>query len=228
MSLARRLALLEWARRAGAWSTGRRLRQRVPLRGPPARRPPRDWIRPDQVIYMGTFSKVLFPALRLGYLVVPPSAIDAFVQARALAGCMRRPWNRRCWRTSSPRAISLATSALCARSIRSDRLHWWTRHEPNYTGLLERIAQRRGHAPGWPAGPGDGRSGSHRAPCQARHRNAITQRPRPAGRAAPRHPARLHRLGRGGDLRRVQRLARALQSTPQLWVDPEYHATRIG
>jgi GntR family transcriptional regulator / MocR family aminotransferase len=36
------------------------------------------------VIYAGTFSKVLFPALGSGYLVVPPELIDAFVAARAL------------------------------------------------------------------------------------------------------------------------------------------------
>ncbi len=35
------------------------------------------------VVYMGSFSKVLYPALRLGYLVVPPGLVDTFVAAKA-------------------------------------------------------------------------------------------------------------------------------------------------
>lgn len=38
-----------------------------------------------RVLYAGTFSKVLFPALRMGYLVVPAPLVEAFVTAKALA-----------------------------------------------------------------------------------------------------------------------------------------------
>lgn len=37
-----------------------------------------------RVIYLGTFSKVLFPALRLGYVVLPPALRELFLQARQL------------------------------------------------------------------------------------------------------------------------------------------------
>jgi GntR family transcriptional regulator/MocR family aminotransferase len=85
MSLARRLALLKWASRAGAWVleddydseyryAGRPLAALQGLDGE------------GRVIYLGTFSKVLFPSLRMGYLVVPPDMVEAFVAARGVAG----------------------------------------------------------------------------------------------------------------------------------------------
>lgn len=81
MSLSRRLGLLGWAARTGAWIleddydsefrfVGRPLESLQSL--DPAGR----------VLYVGSFSKVLFPAIRLGYLVVPPNLVDAFVAAR--------------------------------------------------------------------------------------------------------------------------------------------------
>ncbi len=41
--------------------------------------------RAGRVIYVGSFSKVLFPAVRVGYLVLPPDLVEPFVTARALA-----------------------------------------------------------------------------------------------------------------------------------------------
>ncbi len=46
-------------------------------------------LAPDRVVYMGTVSKTLAPALRLGWLVLPPRLIDAVVAEKTLAdhGC---------------------------------------------------------------------------------------------------------------------------------------------
>lgn len=38
-----------------------------------------------RVIYLGTFSKSLFPALRLGYLIVPENLVEAFANAKAIS-----------------------------------------------------------------------------------------------------------------------------------------------
>ena len=81
MSAARRMLLLNWAARAGAWIieddydseyrfAGRPIASLQGLDGD------------DRVIYVGTFSKVLFPALRLGYLVIPKDLVPAFRAAR--------------------------------------------------------------------------------------------------------------------------------------------------
>jgi GntR family transcriptional regulator / MocR family aminotransferase len=81
MSLPRRLALLAWARGARAWvieddydSEFRYATRPMPcLHG----------LDPDgRVIYVGTFSKTLFPALRLGFLVIPPDLRDMILAAR--------------------------------------------------------------------------------------------------------------------------------------------------
>ena len=84
MSLARRMALLAWARRRGAWIAEDDYDSEFRYAGRPLAAL-QGLDTGGRVIYIGTFSKVLFPALRLGYMVVPAGAVDAFAAARALA-----------------------------------------------------------------------------------------------------------------------------------------------
>jgi len=81
MSLAQRLALLEWANQANAWILEDDYDSEYRFSGRPLEAL-QGLDRTNRVIYLGTFSKVLFPALRLGYLVVPPDLIDIFVAVR--------------------------------------------------------------------------------------------------------------------------------------------------
>ncbi len=77
MSLARRLALLRAAEEAGAWIVEDDYDGEFCYRG----RPPPTLKSIDnggRVIYVGTFSKTLFPALRLGYVLAPPALVDVF------------------------------------------------------------------------------------------------------------------------------------------------------
>ncbi len=85
MSLARRLALLEWADIAGAWVLEDDYDSEFHYGGRPLAAL-QGLDSTGRVIYIGTFSKVLFPALRLGYLIVPPALMDAFIRARSAVG----------------------------------------------------------------------------------------------------------------------------------------------
>jgi GntR family transcriptional regulator / MocR family aminotransferase len=84
MSLSRRLALLNWASRAGAWvveddydSDFRYATRPFPsLHGLDA---------DGRVIYVGSFAKSVFPALRLGFIIVPSDLCKIFLTARRAA-----------------------------------------------------------------------------------------------------------------------------------------------
>jgi GntR family transcriptional regulator/MocR family aminotransferase len=83
MSLARRLALLEWAERVGAYIVEDDYDSEYRYEGRPIEAV-QGLDSAGRVIYVGTFSKVLFPALRLGYLVLPPPLVAPFAAAKWL------------------------------------------------------------------------------------------------------------------------------------------------
>ncbi|KTT17480.1 PLP-dependent aminotransferase family protein [Pseudomonas parafulva] len=84
MSLARRLSLLAWAERNDAWIIEDDYDGEYRYRGAPLA-PLAALDLHGRVLYVGTFGKIAFPALRLGYLVLPPPLAQAFSQGKALA-----------------------------------------------------------------------------------------------------------------------------------------------
>lgn len=77
LSLPRRLQLLEWARDRRAWIVEDDYDSEFRYHGRPLPAL-KSLDRDGRVLYAGTFSKVLFPGLRLAYLVVPESQIERF------------------------------------------------------------------------------------------------------------------------------------------------------
>ncbi|WP_296744387.1 PLP-dependent aminotransferase family protein [Mesorhizobium sp.] len=82
MTMARRTALVEWARASGAWLLEDDYDSEFRYAGPPLTALAGIG-GGDRVIYFGTFSKILGAGLRLAYMVVPPAAVDAVIAARA-------------------------------------------------------------------------------------------------------------------------------------------------
>jgi len=83
MSLSRRLELLDWAKRANAYILEDdydnefrfATRPLATLQG---------LDDADRVIYIGTFCKVLFPSIRIGYMILPQLLVDPFLKVRRL------------------------------------------------------------------------------------------------------------------------------------------------
>ncbi|HYC55369.1 MAG TPA: PLP-dependent aminotransferase family protein [Candidatus Binatia bacterium] len=84
LSLPRRLALLAWADRAESYIVEDDYDGEFRYSGRPLA-PLKALDRSGRVLYLGTFSKVMFPALRLGYLVLPNALVRVFARAKPLA-----------------------------------------------------------------------------------------------------------------------------------------------
>jgi len=134
MSAARRLELLQWARRANAWvveddydSEFRYVsRPLACLQG---------LDDSGRVLYVGTFSKTLFPGLRLGYVIVPADLVDAFTTARAVAD----------WHSASVEQAVLADfieGGHFARHIRRMRVLYQARRDALLAALREFAGDR--------------------------------------------------------------------------------------
>ena len=85
LSLSRRLALLEWAQRRNGWIIEDDYDGEYRYSGAPLA-PLAALDRHGRVLYVGTFGKVVFPALRLGYLVLPPALVHTFVRRLGVEG----------------------------------------------------------------------------------------------------------------------------------------------
>src|SRR5258705_94131 len=81
LPLERRLALLAWASRVGAWVIEDDYVSEFRYEGRPLEAL-QSLDRDGRVIYVGTFSKTLFPALRLAYLVLPRPLVRPFVAVK--------------------------------------------------------------------------------------------------------------------------------------------------
>src|SRR6266567_3680411 len=81
MSASRRLELLDWAEQSEAWIIEDDYDSEYRYDSMPIASL-QGLDRNSRVVYIGTFSKVVFPSLRLGYLVIPSSLVDRFLAVR--------------------------------------------------------------------------------------------------------------------------------------------------
>ena len=135
MALSRRLALLQWAHQTNALIIEDDYDSEFRYGGRPI--PALQGLDTHQrVLYVGTFSKVMFPGVQLGYIVLPPALVTVFAQAKWM--CDRQ--------TSLIHQAALAdfiAHGHLARHIRRMRIVYAQRREVLITAL-EKATQSKG------------------------------------------------------------------------------------
>lgn len=149
MSVTRRLSLIETARVTGAWIIEDDYDSEYRYSGHPLASL-QGLDQNGRVLYVGTFSKTIFPSLKLGCLVVPPDLVDVFTAARMLVGAHS---------PSIEQAIlaEFIAEGYFARHVRRMRTLYEERQKilinevkGNLEGLLEMKADDAGlHLVGW-------------------------------------------------------------------------------
>ena len=134
MSATRRMQLLDWAARHGAWIIEDDYDSEYRFGG----RPMTSLQGSDasaRVIYLGTFSKVMFPALRLGYMVVPKDLVASFHAGRDAIDTFSS--------TLYQRAMTdFIREGHFARHIRSMRMLYMERRAAVKAAIAQHLADR--------------------------------------------------------------------------------------
>ena len=171
LSLPRRLSLLSWAEEAGAWVLEDDYDSEFRYTGPP---PPslKSLDRGERAIFAGSFSKTLFPALRLGYLIVPDALIETMTRAarlttrgppvleqHVLAAFMggghfaRHVKRMRGLYASRRHALASALAGKMKLEMTAGGMHLLARLPAGVDdGVIARRALKAGLAPGWLSG----------------------------------------------------------------------------
>jgi GntR family transcriptional regulator/MocR family aminotransferase len=129
MSLARRLQLLEWASQANAWIVEDDYDGEYRYAGPPLPAL-KSLDAQDRVLYAGSFSKVLYPGLSLGYLVVPESLRARFQQAA-------QTWSNGCPQITQAVAAEFLREGHFPRHLKKMRLLYARRRAMLVAALLK-------------------------------------------------------------------------------------------
>src|SRR5689334_2118024 len=157
LSLSRRLELLRIAGKAGAWIVEDDYDSEFRYLGQPLAAL-QGLDTEQRVIYVGTFSKVLFPSVRLGYIIAPTDLVEAFVHARSVGGHQSQTLDQAV-------LADFISAGHFARHIRKMRKLYAERQQvllkaarSELNGLLELKPSDAGmHAIGWlPEGVDDG------------------------------------------------------------------------